>query len=281
MTSGTRLDGFPAITTPANADLLHVEMASGGDFLTRKITYANLKTALNAGLALDIGDTTILSGTSTSILYDNAGTLGEYAISGTGSVAMTNSPTFITPALGTPASGVATNLTGTATGLTAGITNALKSATTTIDVSAATAPTSGQVLTATSGTAATWQTPAGGSSAAQISFVIGDGTNVVPTGTRYAAVRVPFSMTITSCEMVAANTGSIVVDIYMDDYAHWPSATSIVASAPPTISASNKSVDSTLTGWTTSVPAGSYLLADVTSVTDTKQVTINLIGTRA
>lgn len=65
-------------------------------------------------------------------------------------------------ALGTPSSGTATNLTGTATGLTSGITNALKSATTTVDVSAATAPTSGQVLTATSGTAATWQTPAGG-----------------------------------------------------------------------------------------------------------------------
>jgi hypothetical protein len=117
-----------------------------------------------SGLVADItvGSTVISSGTTTRILYDNAGTLGEYAISGTGSVAMTNSPTFVTPALGTPASGVATNLTGTATGLTSGITNALKSATTTVDVSAATAPTAGQVLTATSGTAATWQAPAGG-----------------------------------------------------------------------------------------------------------------------
>jgi hypothetical protein len=38
--------------------------------------------------------------------------------------------------------------------------NGLRSATTTVSVSAATAPTSGQVLTASSGTAATWQTPA-------------------------------------------------------------------------------------------------------------------------
>lgn len=38
----------------------------------------------------------------------------------------------------------------------------LKTATTTVSVSGATAPTSGQVLTATSGTAATWQTPSGG-----------------------------------------------------------------------------------------------------------------------
>lgn len=40
---------------------------------------------------------------------------------------------------------------------------ALKSATTNVDVAAATAPSSGQVLTATSSTTATWQTPSGGS----------------------------------------------------------------------------------------------------------------------
>ncbi len=39
---------------------------------------------------------------------------------GTGALVFANSPTLVTPALGTPASGVATNLTGTAAGLTAG-----------------------------------------------------------------------------------------------------------------------------------------------------------------
>jgi hypothetical protein len=47
----------------------------------------------------------------------------------------------------------------------------LLSATTTVNVSSATAPSSGQVLTATSSTAATWQTPSGGSPA-------GSGTEV-------------------------------------------------------------------------------------------------------
>ncbi len=70
------------------------------------------------------------------------------------------SPTLTTPALGTPASGVLTNCTGTATGLTAGRANGLTSATTTVAVNASSAPTAGQVLTATSSTAATWQTPA-------------------------------------------------------------------------------------------------------------------------
>ena len=101
----------------------------------------------------------------------NATSLGSFSSSnlltaltdetGTGSAVFATSPTLVTPLLGTPTSGVLTNCTGTATGLTSGITNALKSATTTIDVSAATAPTSGQVLTASSGTAATWTTVSG------------------------------------------------------------------------------------------------------------------------
>ena len=102
---------------------------------------------------------TVLDDTTVGAMVD---TLGGATSTGTGGIARATSPTFVTPALGTPSALVATNATGTATGLTSGITNALKSATTTVDVSAATAPSSGQVLTATSSTAATWQTPSGG-----------------------------------------------------------------------------------------------------------------------
>lgn len=69
---------------------------------------------------LTIGTSTISSGTNTRVLFNNAGVLGEYTISGTGNVAMTTSPVFTTPDIGTPSAGVATNLTGTASGLTAG-----------------------------------------------------------------------------------------------------------------------------------------------------------------
>lgn len=67
-------------------------------------------------------------------------------------------------ALGTPSSGVATNLTGVATQLTAGYARGL----TATDGNAAVEvgsipPTVGQVLTATSGIAATWQAAAAGS----------------------------------------------------------------------------------------------------------------------
>jgi hypothetical protein len=93
-----------------------------------------------------------------------AGTNTASVVTVGGTQTLTNktltSPTMTAPVLGTPASGVMTNVTGTAASLTSGITNALKSATTTVNVSSATAPSSGQVLTATSSTAATWQAPA-------------------------------------------------------------------------------------------------------------------------
>lgn len=63
-------------------------------------------------LNLVVGTTTVTSGTDTRVLFNNAGVLGEYPISGTGNVAMTTSPTFTTPALGTPSAVVLTSGTG-------------------------------------------------------------------------------------------------------------------------------------------------------------------------
>jgi len=78
------------------------------------------------------------------------------------SPALTGTPTAPTASAATNTTQVATTaFVGTATAAAA---NALNSATTVVNVAAATAPTSGQTLTATSGTAATWQTPSGGGS---------------------------------------------------------------------------------------------------------------------
>lgn len=49
--------------------------------------------------SLTVATTAIASGTTARVLYDNAGVLGEYAISGTGSVAMTTSPSFTAPTI--------------------------------------------------------------------------------------------------------------------------------------------------------------------------------------
>ena len=51
------------------------------------------------GVDLNVGTTAISDGTSTRVLYNNAGVLGEYAVTGTGSVVLGTTPTFTTSAL--------------------------------------------------------------------------------------------------------------------------------------------------------------------------------------
>ena len=62
--------------------------------------------------AISIGITAVNSGTTGYILYNNGGSLGNLATTGTGSVVLATSPTLVTPILGTPTSGTLTNATG-------------------------------------------------------------------------------------------------------------------------------------------------------------------------
>jgi len=59
-----------------------------------------------------IDSTPITGGTSGRILYDNAATVGEKAVTGTGNVVLATSPALVTPDIGTPSAGVLTNATG-------------------------------------------------------------------------------------------------------------------------------------------------------------------------
>jgi hypothetical protein len=133
--------------------------------------YFHISDQSNGKVNLPIGVTGTLpvtnGGTGITALGTGVATALGQNVTGSGSIVLGTSPTLTTPALGTPSAVVLTNATGTAASLTAGEATAalgLKTATTTVSVSGATAPTSGQVLTATSGTAATWQTPSGGGS---------------------------------------------------------------------------------------------------------------------
>jgi hypothetical protein len=109
-----------------------------------------------------------------------------------------------------------------------------------------------------------------------ITFVFSGAGSPILTG--YAGdISVPFACTITQVSLVADQTGSAVFGITKSSYAGFPgSLASIVASAPPTLSAAQKSTDSTLTGWTTSVAANDVLRFSVTSASSVTSVTLSL-----
>ena len=63
-------------------------------------TATNTWTAPGGGSSgLTTGSTSITGGTDTKVLFNNAGALGEYTISGTGNVVMSGSPTIVTPTI--------------------------------------------------------------------------------------------------------------------------------------------------------------------------------------
>lgn len=71
--------------------------------------------------------------------------------------------------------------------------------------------------------------------------------------------QIPFNCTITSWTVLNDQSGSVAFDIKKSTYSGFPTDSSIVASAPPTTSSTQKNTSSTLTGWTTTLLAGDIL----------------------
>ena len=115
-----------------------------------------------------------------------------------------------------------------------------------------------------------------------INFMIDGGGDAITTGIK-GDIEVPLGLTITQVTVVADQTGSIVIDIWKDTYANFPPtvADTITASAKPTLASAAKAQDNTLTGWTTSIEAGSILRFNVDSASTVTRVTISLKVVRA
>ncbi len=130
----------PTLGVAAATSINKVNITSVGTSATLTILNGKTLTANNSLTLAGTDSTTItFQGTDTYVgrtttdtltnkTFDTAGTGNSFLINGlaavtntgTGSVVRASSPTLVTPVLGTPASGVLTNCTGTASGLTAG-----------------------------------------------------------------------------------------------------------------------------------------------------------------
>jgi hypothetical protein len=135
----------------------------------------------------------------------NGGT-GVTASTGTGSVVLSNSPTLVTPALGTPASGVATNLTGLpistgVSGLGTGVATFLATPSSANLIAAVTDETgTGALVFATSPTLVT---PALGTPSALV------GTNITGTASGLTAGNVTTNANLTGAVTSVGNATSL------------------------------------------------------------------------
>lgn len=103
-----------------------------------------------------------------------------------------------------------------------------------------------------------------------------DGGGAVLVPGVFTDVLVPFNCTITSATVLADQTGSIVLSVLADPYASFPPTTDIAPTTPPTISADDKSQDVSLSGWTTSISAGTVVRLGIVSCTSIERATLTL-----
>ena len=195
---------------------------------------------------------------------------------GSGLAVFNTSPTLVTPALGTPASGVATNLTGTASGLTSG--NVTTNANLTGEVtSVGNAATLANTVVDVDNIVA-----ASNLLISDLEIILDGGGSAITTGIK-GSIVVDFDCTINNVTMIAPKeSGSLVVDIWKDTFANAPPtvADTITAAALPTITTAQKSQDATLTGWTTTITAGDILVFNVNSATTITNATVSLKVTK-
>jgi len=137
----------------------------------------------------------------------------------------------------------------------------------------------GQFLGRVSGV---WTAVAAPAATSGIAMWLPGGGGVIAVGTR-CDLNVPFACTINAVSCLLDDVGSIVVDVWRSTYAAYPPtvADSITGGNPITVTTDTKSLDSTLTGWSTSLSAGDCLRLNADSVTDAKDAAIMFFVTRA
>lgn len=119
----------------------------------------------------------------------------------------------------------------------------------------------------------------GGGGETSIDCSFGDGVNVIQSGSECRGV-LPFDIELTEWSILAQQSGSISFYVYADASAPPTSGDSITASAPPLITGAQEGSNSALTGWTTTLAAGTRVVVGVTSCSGIKQCALNLKGTR-
>lgn len=131
----------------------------------------------------------------------------------------------------------------------------------------------------TDGGATTLHSHAAATRTVTITYVIDGGGSAITTGVK-GFLEIPFAVTVTGWTIVADQSGSIVVDVWAEDYANFPPTVddTIAGSEKPTLSTAQKNQDLSLSSWT-NIVAGDVLAFNVDSATTVTRVTVSIRGT--
>ena len=110
-------------------------------------------------------------------------------------------------------------------------------------------------------------------------ITIDGGGSAITTGVK-GFIEIPYAMTIDRATVLLDQSGSIVIDVWLEQYVDYPptDADSITDSTPPTVTTATKSEDTTLTSWTTSVTAGDIIGFNVDSATTATRAHLIISG---
>lgn len=114
-----------------------------------------------------------------------------------------------------------------------------------------------------------------------LGVVIDGGGTTIATGLVKTSTYVPYACTITGWTLLGDQSGSIVVDVWLDTYANYPPtvADTITGADKPTITTALKGQNLAVTLWTVAVPAGSTIRYNVDSVTSLTNVNLTIQAT--
>ena len=113
--------------------------------------------------------------------------------------------------------------------------------------------------------------PSGGGGFGSVGITIDGGGSALDVGLA-GFISVPYSGTITGWELLSSATGSVIIDVWKDNFAAFPPtvADSIAGTEKPTLTSQIKNNDNSLSTWSTSITAGdilSFYVEDVSVVT--------------
>lgn len=121
-----------------------------------------------------------------------------------------------------------------------------------------------------------WMLLAAGHAITQIAYIMEGNAFELTTGIKGPGLPIYFACTILEVTLLAAPAGSVVLDIWKDTYGSYPptDADSITAAAPMTLVSSDKTTNTSLTGWTTALAAGDVLRFNIDSIALIRSLTV-------